>query len=331
MKWYDIRDRREKLRAINIIIGGRGIGKTYSSLSFMLEQEAPFIYLRNTAAQMDECCSAFGNPFKRISLDTGRAIIMKAEKKHYMIYDETDGDPRLIGYGAALSTFSNLRGVDLSDVKYAVFDEFIESRTLTFNQFTAFQGFYETVNRNRELSGEEPFKVLMLSNSQTLRNDILAGYGLITQIETMIRTGQRRHSVPGLFLELPESEISEAKRQTANYQLIAGTAAAREALDNEFTRDSFRNVAKQNISEYRPLCIAEDQDGRMAAYYKHKSVNKYYCCGIPAWSCERFLKDQGVIFMRKYGLSLGEAATRGLLYYESYEFKILSDKLLRLT
>ena len=330
MKWYDIRERREKLRAINIIIGGRGIGKTYSALSFMLEQKAPFIYLRNTAAQMDECCSAFGNPFKRIAADTGRMITMKAEKRHYMIYDETASDPQLIGYGAALSTFSNLRGVDLSDVEFCVFDEFIESRTLTFNQFSAFQGFYETVNRNRELSGGEPFKVLLLSNSQTLRNDILAGYGLVSQIERMIQSGQRRHSEAGLFLELPESEISEMKRQTANYKLIAGTAAAREALDNEFTKDSFRLVRRQNLAEYRPLCTAEHESGAVS-YYKHKSTNQYYASSAPAANCRKYEKDQAVLFTREFGLTLGEAAARGILLYESYEIKIISDKVLRLT
>ena len=37
MEWYDIRKRSEKLRPVSIVIGGRGIGKTYSALSFLLE------------------------------------------------------------------------------------------------------------------------------------------------------------------------------------------------------------------------------------------------------------------------------------------------------
>ena len=329
MEWYDIRKRADKLRAISIIIGGRGIGKTYSALSFVLEQKKPFIYLRNTAVQMEECCSAFGNPFKRIAADTGRIISMKAEKRHYMIYDETTGEQELIGYGAALSTFQNLRGVDLSDVVYCVFDEFIEGRSLTFNQFQAFQGFYETVNRNRELSGEEPFKVILLSNSQTLRNDILAGYGLIEQITKMIGQDRRLLITKDLYLELPKSDVSEAKRNTANYRLIAGTAAAREALDNEFTRDSFKNVKKQNITEYLPICIVDDGTG-MLSYWKHKSVPRFYACSIPSWHCKRYDKDQLTLFFREYGLQLAEAETRGILMYENYNIKVISDRILRI-
>ena len=329
MEWYDIRSRADKLRAISIVIGGRGIGKTYSSLSYLLSMKAPFIYLRNTAVQMDECCSAFGNPFKRIALDTGRKITMKAEKRHYMIYDETSGEPELIGYGAALSTFQNLRGVDLSDVEYCVFDEFIETRRLTFNQFAAFQGFYETVNRNRELSGAPPFKVILLSNSQTLRNEILAGYGLIQQIVKMIETGNRLFITKDLYLELPASAVSEAKRDTANYRLISGTAAAREALDNEFTRDSFKNVKKQNLNEYKPLAMVESEAGTVV-FYKHKAEQRFYVCQTPSWSCKKYDKFQGTLFMREYGLILGEAAARNLLLYENYEVKVLADEILHI-
>ena len=46
--------------------------------------------------------------------------------KHYIIYEDIDEDPKVIGYGVALSTFENLRGVDLSDVNYVLFDEFCE-------------------------------------------------------------------------------------------------------------------------------------------------------------------------------------------------------------
>lgn len=329
MKYYDIRARREKLRAVNIIIGGRGIGKTYSALSFMLEQKEPFIYLRNTAVQMDECGSLFGNPFKRIAKDTDRVITMKSEKRHYMIYDETSGSPELIGYGAALSTFQNLRGVDLSDVRYCVFDEFIENRNLTFDQFSAFQGFYETVNRNRELAGEDPFKVILLSNSQTLRNPILSGYGLIERIQQMVMTDQRLFIDRDMLLELPKSEVSEAKHNTANYRLISGTAAAREALDNEFTRDSFKNVKKQNITEFRPLCMI-DCDAGMIAYWKHKSEGRFYACGIPSWNCKTYDKDQYTLFLREYGLALAEADTRGKMWYENYNIKVISDNILRI-
>ena len=191
IEWYDIRKVEDKLSAVNIIIGGRGIGKTYSALSFVLEKQKPFIYLRNTDVQLKECITGFGNPFKRLNMDTGSDIFFKSEKSHSLIYDGSREDGQPIGYGLALSTFENLRGVDLSDVVYVIFDEFIEKRSLTFRQFECFISFYETVNRNRELLGEKPLCCILLSNSQRLSNPILAGYGIIPTIENMIRTGQK--------------------------------------------------------------------------------------------------------------------------------------------
>lgn len=329
MEYYDIRTRIKKLRAINIIIGGRGIGKTYSALSFMLEQDAPFIYLRNTAVQMDESCSLFGNPFKRLNKDLDKNVIMESEKKHYLIWDKTEEEKRLIGYGAALSTFGNLRGVDLSDVEYVVFDEFIERRRLAFDQFQSFAGFYETVNRNRELQGEAPLKVIMLSNSQTLKNDILAAYGLTQRIVNMINNGETTYLTPDIFLELPRSEISEAKRNTSNYRLITGTAAAREALENEFTADSFRNIQKMPKNEMLPVCMVQTERGT-AAVWKHKSQNLRYVCTWPDMSVKLYDKDNMRLFLRQHGILLREYALRGKLYYENYEMKIIMDAVLDL-
>lgn len=187
IEWYKLEDRRERLRPLSFIIGGRGIGKTYSTIDYILKQEEPFLYLRNTDVQMSESATDFGNPFKRWCLDHGRDVRIRAEGKHYRIIDFGADERPTIGYAAALSTFGNLRGVDLSDVRTVMFDEFVERRTLSFPQFETFANLYETVNRNRELLGERPLQVFLLSNSQALNNPILAGYGVIPIIEQMIR------------------------------------------------------------------------------------------------------------------------------------------------
>ena len=322
--YYDIREKLQKLRAINIIIGGRGIGKTYSALSFMLQQPEPFIYLRNTDVQMQESASVFGNPFKRINRDQGRDAVLEAEKRHYLITEEKN----ILGYGAALSTFSNLRGVDLSDCRWCVFDEFIERRKLSFRQFDAFAGFYETVNRNREIQGEEPFKCILLSNSQTLQNEILAGYGLINKITEMVRNGERTYTTRDLYVELPDVEISSRKKDTANYRLIAGSGAAREALENEFVYDSFTNLGKQPINEYVPLVMVT-ANNQTYTFYKHKSAGTIYAAARMEWNCKRYDADQYLLFMHEIGLKLTEYYIRGRFRFENYEAKIFVENLLK--
>ena len=319
MEWYDIRKRSGKLRPVSIVIGGRGIGKTYSALSFLLETGKKFLYLRNTDKQMSLCASAFGNPFKKVASDMDRDITMKAAGE---IYAVKEGDS-LIGYGSALSTFENLRGVDLSDVEYVLFDEFIENRKLSFKQGSAFMNLYETINRNRELEGRPPLICILLSNAQRLSNPILADLGLIPIIEDMIRTGARLRITKEYYIELPESSVSEAKSGTALYRLAAGSRYADEALRNEFANDSFFNVGKKPIQEYRPVCAL---DG--IYIYRHKSGPQWYCCRSRAEVQEFDSADQGPLFNRLYGIRLRSAFAAGNLYFSEFTIKCeLADKL----
>lgn len=324
IKWYDIRDKVGKLKPLNIVIGGRGIGKTYSTLLFLLESGEKFIYMRNTDVQMDECASIFGNPFKRINIDKNLDIRIEKEKKHYLIKKYEDEETsNIIGYACALSTFENLRGVDLSDVKYVIFDEFIERRKLSFDQFASYASFYETVNRNREILGDEPLKCILLSNAQKLGNPLLAGYNIIPIIERMIKDQQRTYSSKNLFIDLPESEVSEHKRQTAQYELIKDTQYAAEVLDNEFAYDSFHGIKKQKITEFKAICIIDGM-----TVYKHKSKLLYYVCNIHADVLEFSSKDQGMLWMRNYGQYFREAYAQDKFTFSDFTTKICFEKLI---
>lgn len=318
IKFFNLIEYIDLIKAISIIIGGRGIGKTYSAFSFLLEnQDKRFIYMRNTVTQLDESCSAFGNPFKRWAADHNRNIYMEKEKNHAMIYEETEEGTKLIGYGVALSTFENLRGIDLSDVDYVLFDEFIERRKFTFAQYESFVHFYETVNRNRELFGEPPLKCFLLSNSQKLDNPILAGYGLIPVIENMIRNGQKRYRSGGILVLLPESEVSDLKAQTEMYKMINGSKIADENLKNKFAFDSFYGIQKRNLIEYLCVCAVDD-----IYIYKHKSNNKYYACQVRSDNVKEFsIRDNRIVFYRTYGRQLELAAAKGTLEYSDFVVK----------
>ena len=326
MKWYDISERAQQLRPFNFIIGGRGIGKTYSTISWLIEKGEPFLYLRNTDTQMTESCSAFGNPFKRWSLDHGRDIFIQAEGKHYIIKERTgEKTGRILGYAAALSVFENLRGVDLSECKYVMFDEFIERRTLMFDQFSAFANFYETVNRNRELLGDPPLMCFLLSNAQKLDNAILAGYNIIPIIEDMLRSGQRSYTNDLLHIELPKSEVSAAKMQTVNYLMTEGSSYYQEAISNDFAFDSFYNVGKKPIKEYIPVCMIDNM-----FIYQHKSNNNYYICRTANNKVRDFTsKDNLRTFLQQYGLRLRIARDAGKLEYADYSIKSKFSALLR--
>ena len=320
VKWYRIPD-NDKLRAFNFIIGGYGVGKTYSTIDrAVLSYPGEFIYMRNTAEQLKECCGTFGNPFKKWNKLNERDLFMKMEKSHAVISELQDNEFKIMGYGANLSTFENLRGVDLSECKFEIFDEFIENKTFQFDQFKAFTRHYETINRNREFDGEEPFKVICLSNAQRLGNPILRGFNLIPVIEQMQKSGQRTAVVNNgrVRIELPFSEVSEEKKHTALYEATEGALFHQEALNNNFVNDSFTGVKKVNLNEYIPLYSVDE-----IYIYKHKSELLYYACSTPAMNVKKFKsRDNFPIFYRLYGMQLKLAIGSEKMNYQDYNTKV---------
>lgn len=325
INWFDIAKYEAKFRANNFFIGGRGIGKTFSAFSYIYPLQ-PFIYCRNTEVQLDECCSEYGNPFKKWNKIMGHALKMKKEKKHALIIDGKGEDEHIVGYGASLSNVGSIRGVDFSDVKIGVIDEFIEKRTLNFNQGAYYDDFWETVNRNRELEGEEVFKCILLSNAQALNNSILVRKDLITPIETMINQHQQTWSRGDSFICLPESEVSELKAQTQFYSSIKGSKTYAEAIENKFANDSFYAIKKRPLKEYVGVCQIDD-----IYIYKHKSNGKYYACfsqclNIPVFSS----KDNFSLFYRSYGRAFDLMASTGDLECSDFTVKSRLYEILRI-
>lgn len=306
MKWLEIRNYEKKFRPLTFFIGGRGIGKTYSSIEYLVEREDLFLYLRNTQTQIEESCSLMGNPFLSYNRDHGRNIKLVPEKKHFLIVDEVENSEdnekpvqKLIGYAAALSTFENLRGVDMSEVKFVLFDEFIEKRTLSFNQFDSFSHMYETVSRNRELLGDPPLICFMLSNSQSLFNPILQGYGIVHQIEKMIVYGQDTHTDQDYFVCLcKDQEVSQKKQDTALYRLARNSHIYRENIENDFVNDDFSGIESVNLREYTPICCYDD-----IFIYKHKSQPIYHVSWTSG-TCQHFQESERSLFLRSFGASL---------------------------
>lgn len=207
--YFDIKGR--SAMPFQVYIGGRGIGKSYSALRQLaldIPTDEKWIYMRRTGKEIEACSTEFGNPFKTINKDFGTLIVPESGGKGAAeyFYNETDEDnPTLVGYGVALSTFAGLRSMDLSDVTITVFDEFIPERQVKRikAEGEALLNFYETVNRNRELQGREPMKLILLSNAIDLANPILETLGIISELENMISHGEHRRTIPerGLYVE----------------------------------------------------------------------------------------------------------------------------------
>jgi hypothetical protein len=162
----------------------------------VIEDEIKFIYMRRTQSQADLINKPEFSPFKSLNNDFGWKIGTDSISKYNAgFYQQIESDDRLVctgaplGFTAALSTISNIRGFDASDVELQIYDEFIPEKheRPIKNEGAAFLNAYETINRNRELKGRKPLQCICLANANDLANPIFMELRLVRKAEQMRR------------------------------------------------------------------------------------------------------------------------------------------------
>ena len=307
------------------IVGARGVGKTYGCFKKLVDEGKKFIYLRRLKSQLDQCGKPEGNPFKKINDDTGHDI-KPFPSGGIISFREGDKTGELVSVGVALSVVANVRGIDFSDFDYIVFDEFIASigeRPIK-NEFSAFLNFYETVNRNRELTGKNPVKCLMLGNANTLINPYFSGWHFMKTAVKMITGGQmvwRTEDKTRMVILLLNSPISEQKRGTALYQ-NATTDFIDMALDNAFRTDETK-IKSEPLKEYIHLVSVGE-----IGIYKHKSERRYYVSGTQAK--EPYYDSFGIglkMFQQDYYMLRVHYMVSKNVLFESFEVEVIFREL----
>lgn len=273
----------DRAHPFTFVWGGRGTGKTYGALETVVTEGVPFAYMRRTQSQLDIINKPDFSPMKPILRnhpDIQMTIDSISPKNSgWFIESENEEPPRLAGITLALSTVSNLRGFDASQIEVLIYDEFIpetHERPLK-NEYDALLNCYETINRNRELLGRQALKLVCLSNSNILINPIFDGLGIAKKVKQMRRRGSEvsYDDRRGIALyALDNSPISLRKRETALYQL-AGIKSrfAEMALSNDFQSDTGSRIESRNLAEYRPTVAVGDW-----CLYRHKTRVEWYAC-----------------------------------------------------
>ena len=317
------------------IYGGRGTGKTYGALKNMVEDDHKFIYLRRLAAQVDIVKKDDMQPFKTLNRDMGWDIRPFPVNKYISAFYESDynkdGKPIPAGESkgllTSLSTFSNLRGVDGSDIEIIIEDEFIPelNEKPIKGEADALFNAYETINRNRELNGEKPIKLLCLANSNRIDNPLFMELGLITIAEKIRKSGNEYYydkKRKMLLIDLYKSKISEEKADTALYQLTKGTEFFNMAIRNTFLNEERGRIETRPIKEYKPVCSIGE-----ICIYKHKSKNEYYVTGFKSGSPKTYgTGERDRERFRKDYVHIWRAYMKKQVVFEAYIYEVIFDK-----
>ena len=263
----------------NFLVGGRGTGKTYTTLKVAKEDSRMFMLMRRTQSQADLISKPEFSVFKPLNEDLGWNVMVKSVSKYNSMFYEPCGDaektPHPIGYTCALSTLSNMRGFDASDIQLLIYDEFIPEKheRLLKNEADAIFNAYETMNRNRELKGIEPIQMVCLANANDITNPVFESLKLIRIADKMQKGNTDRWTDDSRGIQLimlHRSPISRRKSSTVLYNLTEGTEFSNMSIDNDFNVDR-QHVRPRPLSEYTPVCSIGE-----LCIYRHKAESRLY-------------------------------------------------------
>ena len=318
-----------------VFLGGRGVGKTYSALDWARcdwqENDKGFVLLRRTDEERK--LGALFNPFEQINADKGSMIVTSSLGSKVtgfykgMVTEEgvkADGAP--IGYLLALSTIAGVRGLGLNMdfVDKIIYDEFIAEQHVRNlkNEGEAILNAYETINRNREMLGRDPAKMIFLANSNSLANPLFITLGIVREVERMLAQGKsgiidKKRRLAIFFLD--DAEFHAEKQRTALYELAGRSDFSSMALNNEFSHDDFSNVRSFSIKGAHPVYqIGEkihcwrSSDGHLLITYAPGKFSYVY---NPKNSADVMLGNQ------RHAMRAKKDYAYGLTYFESFELK----------
>lgn len=255
----------------NFFVGGRGTGKTYGILEYALKYHKKIFLIRRTQAQAEIVGRKDFNPFRPIDPN----IEVRSESKYHSAFYKGDV---CIGYIAGLSTFAKIRGFDASDIELMFYDEFIPElhEAKLKHEDAALLNAYETINRNRELTGKDPVKLVCAANSNRIDNIILQRFRLLDPLQKMSKTGKEiwtdsSRSVQLVFLS--HSPISRAKSGTALYTAVGSGDFLEMSIHNRFS-EMPENIVSRPLKEYRILL----RIGDLGVYTARSGQLRFYVC-----------------------------------------------------
>lgn len=266
--------------------GGRGIGKTYGALDLcrkLAQGEIKFdsrtsgaekfLYLRRTSIEAQTIAKPESCPFKKYNAKEGYEINADFSQKlgfgnFYMDSEQT----QKIGICAGLSTFSNLRGVDFSEITFILYDECLpenKNKTVLKNEGFLLLDMLETINRNRIMEGLGEVVLCMLSNPIDLASDFLSQLEITPILNTMIFKQQEKYTSYERSLHIEkyiDHKVSKEKEQSFLYKFAKPTGYNERSLSGDFVDNDLTLIKKVDLKDYRPFLTLEN-----ICVYEHKS------------------------------------------------------------
>lgn len=244
--WYSYQNVLSYNALLNIIIGERGVGKTYGikvyAINRFLKKHKQFAYIRRYDTDLEESVgSTSDNKFiEQVRKEfKDHEFKISKHKKVRAIYI----DGKVCGYALPLSSADSLKSSTYENVDTIIYDEFMlkEGSTQHYlkNEPEIILDLVETIGRLRDI------KIFCLGNAISSTAPLLTYFNLTLPYNSEIKTYK-----DGLILVnyIKNEAYREVKKNTRFGKLIEGTRYSKYAIDNVMLTDSKSFIRKKGVN-----------------------------------------------------------------------------------
>lgn len=244
--FYSVKPLLSRNAFINIVIGGRGTGKTFNAKKFCIEDyikhNRQFFYVRRYNTELDLAMQGFFEQLQKENYFTEHTFTVKKSKHLYKFFM----DKKPIGFACALSTALIFKSASFPDVYNLIFDEALIARGSSYrylrNEVTQFLELLESIFRLRN------GRVLILSNAITVANPYFEFWNIVPKADKQF---EFYHDGDICLEQVQNEEFKQEKLKTPIGRLIANTEYGDYAIDNKMLQDDASFIGfKPNDAKY---------------------------------------------------------------------------------
>jgi hypothetical protein len=273
---------------INVLISARQVGKTYSVLKYLIEQNRTHLFTRRTRHELEAIATnPILNPYDKLQ-ESGIHVTLKGSPDKMMDilgYDLDNSGKQVVnnnfyGIATSLTEIAAVRGFNGGAFTDWVFDEFIPEKIVVTRKAEgdAFLNAHVTINSNRELMGQEPVKTWLLANTNKIDSPILDALDIVDDVLYLQRKGQEYMVTDNkVFIGLLKSEkIIEKRKETRLMKQISKKSDFYGmAINSEFSYDDSPYIQNISIKHLQPVWSYDNK------LYCWETSNGYYICRAP--------------------------------------------------
>lgn len=241
MAWFDPTDILNKQRLFNFVTGPKGDGKTtgcrnYGLNLFLKDNTSEFCVIRRTKTETQK---AYKKYFDDINTKFNYNLDIKYRSN--MAGIETDDGFKPICHFFSLSTDAGIQGVNLPNLRYMIFEEiFLDPRKgkrYLKNEPEEFARLYDTLARPSD-PNRKRVPVIFIGNSFASSNP----YYNFFHVQLNSKGEFKNKNIYALHIN--DEEFTAHAKSTEFGQIMANSAYAKHAFENDFLLDNFDFVVK---------------------------------------------------------------------------------------